>query len=81
MSRAGCINRAESPSGIGIGALGKLIHSSPAWKLKTCIDAMKVRPVDLSWLAQTTGVRFASDELVELAAECLEKIHNGNEAG
>ena len=35
---------------------------------------MKVRPVDLSSLAQTTGVSFASDELVEMAANCLEKI-------
>ena len=35
---------------------------------------MKTRPVDLSSLAQTTGVRFASDELVEMAAQCLEKI-------
>ena len=52
----------------------RLYHSSPAWKLKTCIDAMKVRPVDLSSLAQTTSVRFASDELVEMAAHCLEKI-------
>ena len=35
---------------------------------------MKVRPVDLSSLAQTTSVRFASVELVEMAAHCLEKI-------
>ena len=35
-------------------------HSTPAWKLKTCINAMKVRPLDLSSLAKETGVRFAS---------------------
>ena len=43
-------------------------HSSPAWKLKICGDAMKVRPADLSSLAQETGVKFASVELVETAA-------------
>ena len=52
----------------------RLYHSSPAWKLKTCIDAMKARPVDLLSLAQTTSVRFASVELVEMAAHNLEKI-------
>ena len=52
----------------------RLYHSSPAWKLKTCIDAMKVRPVDLPSLAQTTSVNFASVDLVEEAAHCLERI-------
>ena len=49
-------------------------HSTPAWKLKMCIDAMKVRPVDLASLAQETGVQFASVELVEAAVSCLEEI-------
>ena len=49
-------------------------HSSPAWKLKICVDAMKVRPVDLSSLAQTTSVKFASVELVEMAVHWLEEI-------
>ena len=49
-------------------------HSSPAWKLKICIDAMKDRPVDLSSLAQKTSVRFASEELVKMAVHCLEEI-------
>ena len=49
-------------------------HSSPAWKLKICIDAMKVRPVDLSSLAQETGVKFASVDLVEMAVCCLDEI-------
>ena len=49
-------------------------HSSPAWKLKICIDAMKDRPVDLSSLAQKTSVMFASAELVEMAVHCLEEI-------
>ena len=42
--------------------------------LEIDIDAMKARPVDLSSLAQTTSVRFASVELVEMAAHNLEKI-------
>ena len=52
----------------------RLHHSSPAWKLKICIDAMKVRPVDLSSLAQKTSVMFASAELVEMAVRCLDEI-------
>ena len=39
-----------------------------------CIDAMKARPVDLSSLAQETSVQFASVELVEMAANCLDEI-------
>ena len=38
----------------------RLHHSSPAWKLKVCIDAMKARPIDLTTLAQETSVQFAS---------------------
>ena len=49
-------------------------HSSPAWKLKICIDAMKVRPIELSSLAQEAGVKFASVELVEMAVCCLDEI-------
>ena len=52
----------------------RLHHCSPAWKLKICVDAMKARPVDLSSLAQETSVRFASVELVEMAATCLDEI-------
>ena len=52
----------------------RLHHSSPAWKLKICIEAMKVRPIDLSSLAKETSVMFASNELVEMAACCLEEI-------
>ena len=40
----------------------RLHHSSPAWKLKVCIEAMKVRPIDLTALAQETSVQFASAE-------------------
>ena len=36
----------------------RLHRSLPAWKLKVCIDAMKVRPVDLTKLAQETSVQF-----------------------
>ena len=52
----------------------RLHHSSPAWKLKVCIDAMKARPIDLTTLAQETSVQFASVELVEMAANCLDEI-------
>ena len=52
----------------------RLRHSSPAWKLKVCIDAMKARPIDLTTLAQETSVQFASVELVEMAANCLDEI-------
>ena len=52
----------------------RLHRSLPAWKLKICIDAMKVRPVDLSSLAQRTSVKFASTELVEMAVHCLDEI-------
>ena len=52
----------------------RLHHCSPAWKLKVCIYAMKARPVDLSSLAQETSVQFASVELVEMAANCLDEI-------
>ena len=41
----------------------------PAWKLKACIDDLQVRPIDLAALAETTGVQFASAEMVDLAAE------------
>ena len=49
-------------------------HSSPAWKLNVCLEAMKVRPIDLTLLAQATSVQFASAELVEMAANCLDEI-------
>ena len=52
----------------------RLHRSSPDWKLKICIEAMKVRPIDLSLLAKETSVMFASNELVEMAACCLEKM-------
>ena len=52
----------------------RLHHSSPAWKLKVCINAMKVRPVDLATLAQETSVQFTSVELVEMAANCVDEI-------
>ena len=35
---------------------------------------MKVTPIDLAILAQATGVQFASAELVETSASCLDEI-------
>ena len=52
----------------------QLQHRTPAWKLKACIDALQVRPVDLAVLAEATGVQFASSEMVEVAAKCLDEI-------
>ena len=52
----------------------RLHHRSPAWKLNVCLEAMKVRPIDLTILAQETNVQFASAELVEMAASCLDEI-------
>ena len=52
----------------------RLHHCSPAWKSKICIDAMKARLVDSLSLAQETSVQFASVELVEMAANCLDEI-------
>ena len=49
-------------------------HSTPAWKLKGCVNAMKERPLELSSLAKVTGVRFASVDLVEMAVCCIEEI-------
>ena len=51
----------------------RLHRSLTAWKLKVCVDAMKVRPIDLATLAQVTSVQFASVELVETAASCLDE--------
>ena len=52
----------------------RLYQCSPAWRLKACIDAMKIKPIDLSSLLQETGVKFASVDLVEMAASCLAKF-------
>ena len=52
----------------------QLHHRMPAWKLKACTEAMQVKPVDLAALAEATGVQFASVELVEVAAKCLDEI-------
>ena len=49
-------------------------HRMPAWKLRACIDALQVEPIDLAALAEATGVQFASAELVEVAAKCLDEI-------
>ena len=52
----------------------QLRHRMPAWKLKACTEAMQVKPVDLAALAEATGIQFASVELVEVAAKCLDEI-------
>ena len=52
----------------------ELHHRMPAWKLKACTEALQARPVDLAAIAEATGVQFASGELVEVAAQCLDEI-------
>ena len=52
----------------------QLHHRMPAWKLKACTEALQVKPVDLAALAEATGVQFASVELVEVAAKCLDEM-------
>ena len=52
----------------------QLHHRMPAWKLKACTEALQIKPVDLAALAEATGVQFASVELVEVAAKCLDEI-------
>ena len=52
----------------------QLHHRMPAWKFKACTEALQVKPVDLAVLAEATGVQFASVELVEVAAKCLDEI-------
>ena len=46
----------------------QLQHRVPSWKLKSCIDALQVRPIDLAAIAEATGVQFASAEMVDVAA-------------
>ena len=52
----------------------QLHRRMPAWKLKAYTEALQVRPIDLAALAETTGVQFASAELVEVAIKCLDEI-------
>ena len=43
----------------------------PAWKLKLCVEAINARPIDLARIAVVTDIQFVTEELVEVAAQCL----------
>ena len=52
----------------------------PAWKLKTCIDELNASPVDLMRVAEVTDIRFASLDLVCVAAQSLNEITKESES-
>ena len=43
----------------------------PAWQLKMCTEALSARPTDHTRTTEVTEIQFASDELVDVAAQCL----------
>ena len=43
----------------------QLQNRMPAWKLKTCNEALRVTPVDLARIAEVTGIQFDTVELVK----------------
>ena len=52
----------------------QLQNRMPAWKLKTCNEALRVTLVDLARIAEVTGIQFDTVELVEVAVKCLDEI-------
>ena len=53
----------------------KQIHRRiPAWKLKLFIEALHASPVDLVRIAEVTEIQFATANLVDVAAQCLNEI-------
>ena len=54
----------------------KMHRRIPAWKLKTCIGELNASSVDLMRVAEVTEIRFASLDLVCVAAQCLNEITN-----
>ena len=50
----------------------------PAWKLKLCVEALNAKPVDLVRIAEVTEIQSASEELVDVAAQCLIEIAKGD---
>ena len=52
----------------------QLQNRMPAWKLKTCNEALRVIPVDLARIVEVTGIQFDTVELVEVAVKCLDEI-------
>ena len=52
----------------------KCTDASPAWKLKLCVEALNARPIDLVRVAEVTEIQFVTEELVDVAAQCLVDI-------
>ena len=52
----------------------QLHQRMPACKLRKCAEAVRVTPVDLTHLIEVMGIQFATVELVEVAAQCLNDI-------
>ena len=46
----------------------------PAWKLKLCVEALNTRPINLARIAEVTEIQFETDDLVDVAAQCLVDI-------
>ena len=52
----------------------------PAWKFKMCVEALNARPIDHTRVTEVTEIQFASDELVDVAAQCLVDLAKESEA-
>ena len=52
----------------------------PAWKLKMCVEALNARPIDHTHITEVTDIQFASDELVDAAAQCLDDLAKETES-
>ena len=46
----------------------------PAWKLKLCVEALNARPIDLVRIAEVIEIQFATEELFDVATQCLTEI-------
>ena len=46
----------------------------PAWKLKLCTEALNARPIDLVRIIEGTEIQFVTEDLVDVAAQCLTDI-------
>ena len=53
---------------------GRCIDAFPAWKLKLCVEALNARPTNLARIAEVTEIQFETDDLVDVAAQCLVDI-------
>ena len=46
----------------------------PAWKLKLCTEALNARPIDLMRITEVAEIEFVTEDLVDVAAQCLADI-------